>query len=331
MACYHPLVAFVVGVKSDGKKILKFAKKGERLQDVYIDDRGVAHPEIEKLLLPCGKCIGCLMKRSMDWSVRMMHELEDHDRACFITLTYDDDNVPVNNYVDENGEVKKSLTLCKPDFQKFMKRLRKHYTGNTIRFFACGEYGSKTRRPHYHAIIYGVDFSEDRYIWKVEDGFVNYRSPTLEKLWPFGNSLIAEVNMNTCAYVARYCTKKKYGRQNIYYQLFNIEPEFNLMSRRPGIGSNWLGLHKDEIYPDGYIYMKNNKGGLKLKPPKYYDKLFEIYEPELMENIKEKRKEKANDAMALRLNDTSMDMFTMLENDERAFLERISTLQRKKV
>lgn len=331
MTCYHPLVAFVVGEKSDGKKILRFAKKGERLQDMYIDGNGMSHPEYEKLLLPCGKCIGCLMKRSQEWSIRMMHELEEHDRACFITLTYDDENVPVNDYVDENGEVKQSLTLCKTDFQKFMKRLRKHYTGTVIRFFACGEYGSKTYRPHYHAIIYGIDFSEDRYIWNVKDGFVGYRSNTLEKIWPFGNSLIAEVNMNTCAYVSRYCTKKKYGRQNIYYQAFNIEPEFNLMSRRPGIGSKWLGLHKDEIYPDGYIYMKNNKGGLKLKPPKYYDKLFELEEPLLMELIKENRREKANDAMALKLTQTSMDMFTMLENEEREFMQRISTLKREKV
>lgn len=331
MTCYHPIVAFVVGYTPEGKKIHKWPKKGERLSDVYIDSRGVPHPEYEKELLPCGKCIGCLMKRSQEWSIRMMHELEDHERACFITLTYNDENVPVHMYVDENGEIKESLSLEKPDFQKFMKRLRKHYSDKRIRFFACGEYGSKTFRPHYHAIIYGVDFSEDRYIWKLDSGFVNYRSPTLEKIWPSGNSLIADVNMNTCAYVSRYCTKKKYGLQNIYYQSLNIEPEFNLMSRRPGIGANWLGLHKDEIYPEGHIYLANNKGGHIYAPPKYYDKLFEIEDPESMEKIKRLRKEKADVAMKMKLKDTNMDMFTMLENEERDFKKRIASLKREKV
>lgn len=332
MPCYHPIKAFIVGKTEDGKKILRFT--GHDVETYYrreIDPIEV-HTSKDYILLPCGKCIGCKIKRSAEWATRMMLELKEHEKACFITLTYSDEYLPLSKYVDENGEEQISFTLRKKHYQDFMKRLRKHYEPKKIRFFACGEYGSKSLRPHYHAIIYGIDFSEDRYIWNTtEEGYVSWRSETLERLWTYGYSMINEVNYNTCAYVARYVQKKHYGAHNIYYQTFNIVPEFNLMSRRPGIAHDYYENHKEEIYENQEIFLSNLKGGLKVCPPRYFDKLYEIDYPDEMEQIKEYRKEMSKNAMDLKLSKTNLNLLEMLEIEERNFTNRIKTLKREKV
>src|SRR3954449_8205389 len=91
----------------------------------------------EKFSLPCGQCIGCRLERSRQWAMRCVHENKMHPRSSFVTLTYDDKNIPPAG------------SLSKRDFQLFMKRLRKSQS-NPLRFFACGEYGETTHRPHYH-------------------------------------------------------------------------------------------------------------------------------------------------------------------------------------
>lgn len=325
MVCYHPIVAFHVGTKPNGSADLYFAKDNERLWEYYVDKNGFAHPEYEKLLLPCNRCIGCLKRRSQNWATRMMCELAYHEKACFVTLTYDNLNVNWRAYLDENGMTKLSMTLDKRDFQLFMKKLRKHYSPQKIRFFACGEYGSRTKRPHYHAILYGVDFSEDRYVREVsDDGFVQYNSPTLEKIWDKGISRISEVNFFTCGYVSRYCTKKRYGVQNMYYQTFNIEPEFNLMSRRPGIGYQWYKDNKEELYINQEIFIPTFNGAVKVKPPSYYDKLYDLEYPEESELIKESRKEMARIEMDLKLErKPGMNLFEILAEEEKEAMLKI--------
>lgn len=319
MTCFNPIKAYVIGETLEGKKIHKFANKEQRDQDfLYFNNRYYYDYD----LLPCGQCLGCALKRSKDWATRMMLELQYHERACFITLTYNDDNLPVSHYVDSNGEEQISFTLVKKHLQDFMKRLRKRYEPQKIRFFACGEYGSKSRRPHYHAILFGVDFSEDKTIWKTTpEGYIEYRSPTLEKLWTFGFSMIAEVNFETCAYVSRYCTKKRYGRQNMYYQTFGLVPEFNLMSRRPGIAAQYYEDHKDEVYINQEIFVSTFNGGKKLRPPSYFDRLYDIDYPEEMEEIRKARRVIAEEQTKLKLSKTDKNLYEMLE-DERLNLER---------
>lgn len=328
MVCYHPIKAFIVGVTPEGKKIHKFVKKEENLVEcIYLNGKLITEYD----LLPCGKCIGCRIERSRQWATRMMLELRYHEKACFITLTYNDDNLPMKTYINQHGEQKISYTLEKKAYQDFMKRLRRHYEPEKIRFFACGEYGSQTRRPHYHAILFGVDFAEDRKVLKVDKGYYMYRSPTLEALWPFGYSMICDVNWNTCAYVSRYCTKKFGTRQNIYYQTFNIEPEFNLMSRRPGLGGQFYYDNKDELYITQSIWMQNSNGGFKSRLPGYFDRLYDLENHEEMEEIKKNRKEMAENAMALRLAETDNDMFTQLEIDEAYFEAKVKQLVRNKI
>lgn len=325
MTCYHPIRAIVIGSKDNGKKNIKIVGK-------EYDNTFAGKQVYEEVMLPCGKCIGCRIEKSKDWANRLMLELMDHDKACFITLTYNDDNLPESHYIDDDGVLHTSHTLVKKHFQDFMKRLRKRFQPIEIRFYACGEYGSKTKRPHYHAILYGIDFSEDRFIHNItKEGYIQYRSPTLEKCWKFGFSMINEVNWQTCAYVARYVTKKFYGKQNIYYQTFNIVPEFSLMSRRPGIGRKYYDEHKDEIYRNQEIFISDAKGGKKVMPPKYFDRLFEEERPEVMEQIKSNRMRMAILAKELKLKKTSLDYYDLLKVEEENFLRRISSLKREKV
>lgn len=340
MTCYHPIVAYVYGMTDYGTKKLRFVSLKEDIANnqMYKDDFGNFHSDMERLLLPCGRCIGCLIKRSRDWATRMMCELTYHQRACFITLTYNDESMYnpdlqlVRHYTDSNGEQQESYTLQKEHFQLFMKRLRKRFEPQKIRFFACGEYGGKTKRPHYHAILFGIDFHEDRYPYqKTKDGCYLYRSPTLEDVWKYGYSLIAEVNYQTCAYVSRYCTKKKYGSQNMYYQTFNVEPEFNLMSRRPGIGKQWFEEHKDSIYENQEIFLSTMKGGMKVRPPSYYDKLYDVENPEESERIKTARKKIAEEVNRLKVEKEGMNLYELLAAEELNFKKRISSLKRDKV
>lgn len=179
-------------------------------------------------VVPCGKCLSCRCDYSREWSNRMILELKDHDKAIFVTLTYNNDNLPMT----DDGYP----TLCKRDVQLFLKRLRKHYDGITIRYYLAGEYGSRTNRPHYHAIIYGIgltDFTDLDYRGTNEIGSPFYTSPTLEKIWSHGFVLFSDVTWRTCNYVARYVLKKQAQIDDV--DGIATRP-FNLSSRNPGIG-----------------------------------------------------------------------------------------------
>lgn len=228
--------------------------------------------------IPCGQCIGCRLEKSRQWAIRCMNEASLYDENCFITLTYSDENLPKNS------------SLLKRDFQLFMKRLRKEFSPKKIRFYSCGEYGEQFSRPHYHACLFGLDFAD-----KIKYKGDMYRSPTLEKLWPYGYSMIGSVTFDSAAYVARYVTKKLTGKMaEKYYTvdkrtgevLAEKTPEFSLMSRRPGIGAPWLEKWQKEVYSTDSVISR----GREMKPPKFYDKKYEIDYPEKMELIKKARR-----------------------------------------
>ena len=213
MTCYHPITAY--------QHRFLHSKNGKHL----IDFKGGSYREWEEIQLPCGRCVGCRLDKSREWAVRCVHEALLHDKNCFITLTFNDDNL------NEKG------SLVKRDFVLFMKKLRKKF-GSGIRFFHCGEYGSQFQRPHHHAILFGFDFP-DKVFWKLKNGHLLYRSSSLEKLWPYGFSSIGECNFETCAYVARYVLKKVNGDMAEEHYA-GREPEYVSMSRMPGIGHDWL-------------------------------------------------------------------------------------------
>lgn len=227
--------------------------------------------------LPCGRCIGCRLERSRQWAIRCVHEASLYERNCFITLTFAPEHLP------------KSGSLDKRDFQLFMKRLRKRF-GSGVRYFHCGEYGEKMGRPHYHACLFNFDFA-DRELWSVRDGVRLFTSEILSSLWPFGFSTIGDVTFESAAYVARYVTKKITGpvAEDHYWrydqktgECYDLQPEYITMSRRPGIGRPWIEKYQSDVYPHDRVVLR----GRELRPPKFYDSIFELASPEEMEQVK---------------------------------------------
>lgn len=216
-----------------------------------------------------------------------------HDHNSFITLTYSPENEP------------KDKSIHKEELQKFFKRLRKQIweqEGKQIRYFACGEYGEQRNRPHYHAVVFGYEFP-DKKIWSQTEGYNLYRSETLEKSWRYGYSTIGSVTFESCAYVARYIMKKHKKDKRLTDEenaeaykivdpetgeIYQVEPEFCLMSRRPGIGRNWMEQHKKDTDKD-YITIN----GTVMSLPKYYDSILQQWDEEEIKNRKAKREAKA--------------------------------------
>lgn len=210
--------------------------------------------------------------------MRCLHESKLHAENSFLTLTYDDANLPATG------------SLNYRDYQLFMKRLIKHAGPNRVRFYMCGEYGDETFRPHYHACIFGYGFPDKKLLKTTGAGSRIYTSEILARLWPHGLSSIGDVTFDSAAYVARYCMKKITGQQaKSYYEridqttgeIIDLKPEFNKMSLKPGIGALWYNKYKRDIYPHDYAVIN----GKEVKPPKYYDKLFERENPQDAEYV----------------------------------------------
>ena len=260
MPCYKPMIARRT---PEGVKFMRQAKN----ERPWALRNG-------KMLLPCGQCTGCRLERSRQWAMRCVHESKLHPVNCFITLTYNATYLPLSG----------SLQL--PDFQKFMKRLRKRYAPRKIRFYACGEYGEKLKRPHYHACLFNHDF-EDKKQWTVRNEIPLYTSQELSELWPYGHSSVGAVTFESAAYVARYIMKKVNGSQK-EDSYGSRAQEFTVMSRRPGIGKDYYRKYRSDMYPNDLCVMRYKE----MKPPKYYDSLYELEDPKAMERIKAERIEK---------------------------------------
>lgn len=252
MPCYHPMPAVRM---SDGT--VRFVSRSKRgAQD--------------SLELACGQCVGCRLERSRQWAMRCLHEASLHENNAFITLTYSDSNLPRGGSLDYS------------DFQNFMKRLRKRI-GTKVRFYCGGEYGEEQMRPHFHACLFGYDFPDKLYYKKTGSGESIYTSKLLESLWPLGLSSVGSVTFESAAYIARYCVQKVTGDlAEAHYRVVTEDgeiidrvPEFNHMSLKPGIGRPWLEKFRTDVFPRDYVVVN----GVKTKPPKYYDRLFEKEDP----------------------------------------------------
>lgn len=258
MPCYRPLKGYRGREvnPATGKRSIVF-----RMRDGYYD---------MPVTLPCGQCIGCRLERSRQWAIRCTHEASLHERNCFITLTYDDAHLPPDH------------SLNVKHYQDFMKRLRFRF-GEGIRFFHCGEYGEQFGRPHYHACLFNFDF-EDKKLWKEVRGNKLYTSEALQELWPQGFSTIGDVTFESAAYVARYITKKITGEKaEAHYN--GRKPEYTTMSRRPGIAKGWFDKYTSDVYPSDFVVLR----GKKMRPPKFYDRQFEIAFPSDFAKLKRRR------------------------------------------
>lgn len=255
MSCFHPLKAYLSKRENaSGKRSL-----------VFSIDEAISPVEFS---LPCCKCIGCRVDRSLMWAVRCVHEASMHPCNCFITLTYDDEHLP------------KDGRLVRRDLQLFMKRFRKAIYPTKIRFFACGEYGSDKARPHFHACIFGYDFP-DKILFRRRGDVNLYISPTLQTLWGLGYSTVGDVTFRSAAYIARYVLKKWVDEglsgEELYEAMVSFDdsvaanevsrpPEFIAMSLRPAIGKDWFLKYHDDIVRTGHCVID----GHPVKVPDFY-------------------------------------------------------------
>lgn len=247
--------------------------------------------------IPCGNCLGCRLDHSNEWASRIYNEIKQHKDNCFITLTYNNENLPKN----ETGK----MTLNKHDVQCWIKRLRKEIK-KKILYFGAGEYGGKTQRPHYHFIIMGWKPVDAKEIFVSKTQNAMFESKTLNKTWGKGWVTVQEANYNTACYVARYVTKKagiqpdkriakdeiqiiektdertgnKYEDIKQSYEIkkddwLGRQKEFVVMSKKPAIGLTTWQTEKEKIKRNNGLYVIKDSE-LKLKPiPRYFKKLWQ--------------------------------------------------------
>ena len=258
-------------------------------------------PDYMFTMLPCGRCTECRIRKVKEWSARCLAEKKTSKNAYFVTFTYSDENLPyrfVDNYIIP--------VLVKKDCQLFFKRLRKALFGNKkgdLKYFLSGEYGEKTLRPHYHAIIYNLPLDDLR-IWKVKRKYIYYNSDFLSKIWGKGFVVVGIVNNTTVSYTCSYTLKKvgflssietsleeveRLRPFGLSYRLLkayigaNIIPRpFALMSRRKAIGRQYFDDNIEEV--------KQGLPSFNLSKVSYYDNVLKNVDEEAFDDLKDTRR-----------------------------------------
>lgn len=232
---------------------------------------------IQGVVVPCGKCIVCKRNKAAEWALRLKHELEYNPTACFLTLTYNDENIPYQYVTFEGKEKIKTVhetvlpTLNKYDVQLFMKRLRKEI-GVKIKYFMCGEYGKKTERPHYHCILFGWKPKKLSLLSRQTDRDL-YTSDELNVIWGKGVVQVGSAEENSIYYTTGYVIKKMH-KTNLDGRL----PEYIQASQ--ALGLKYAEDHKEIIYSGRLL-----KDGNKTAIPKYYIKKIGIDKREQSKRI----------------------------------------------
>lgn len=269
MSCYHPIPLYRskegINPKTGKAPLVSFARGQGR-----------------SIRVPCNRCIGCRLEHARQWAGRLMAEAQTSGVSMFLTLTYRDEEL-IYGGAQHGILVPRHLEL-------FWKRLRKHFRGKSIRYYACGEYGDKSSRPHYHACVFGVDFTDKKFFTFTEGNYL-YTSATLDRLWTHGMCTIGNVSFESAGYVARYCLKKRMGNTKDTYAKEGITPEFARMSRRPAIGAAWYKrFHKDVFPHDRFIINE-----FPSKPPRFFMRQLEKSDPRLYQMVVAEREKAAEE------------------------------------
>lgn len=211
------------------------------------------------LEVPCGKCLACRIKKRSEWVLRLTHELDYYPDSSFVTLTYDDNHLPI-------GEMG-IPTLRKRDLQNCIKRVRKQLPpDHKIKYYACGEYGDVTQRPHYHMIMMGLGLSaEHKHIitnaWDKCD-------------WDNDNIYLGSFGLaepDSIRYVAQYIDKKFTGDlADEEYKDKGREPVFRLLSQ--GLGLRYAQAHEEQIKQRSGITLNGTQQSI----PRYYIKKLDM-------------------------------------------------------
>lgn len=310
MVCFNPVPAVynTMEYAKTGKKHLILVVHQDTEEKRQMTRTMYPSPLFKLIHVPCGKCAGCRSDHAKMWALRAYNEMQMHDRSCFITLTYNEDNPLVAS------DPLCLFSLRYKHFQDFMKRLRKKLNYPNLQYLVCGEYGTESGRSHWHAILFGVDFSEipgDKEFVYESKGYKHYRSTILEESWsvynkefktyiPIGFVDLADCDIDCCNYVAGYVLKKLPSITSNPEVFDNVElidrcPTLIRSSRRPAIGYKWYEKYGKNACEKGFQYVpfKNGNSCFKAKTPAYYYSKFEIDEPELHAIVKKRKDERA--------------------------------------
>lgn len=233
-----------VGFKADGKTLSWTPRTDAK--------------EFAKFKLPCGKCIECRLDYARQWAIRCVHEADMYENNAFVTLTYSDEHL-------------KDPKLDYSDFQKFMKKIRK-LQDEPIGVFVTGEYGEKTKRKHWHAILFNYRPKDAAYKYTNARGDRVYDSESLTRIWGHGITEFGSVTFESAGYCARYAAKKLvHGRDG--------DHEFNPVSKKSNkhaIGKKWLERNYKDVFNHGRLILED---GTTSSIPRYYEKWFRDNHP----------------------------------------------------
>lgn len=281
MSCTSPLKAWKR--RKDGSMLFNEPSRSE----LFLHDA---------LELPCQQCLDCRVQRASSWSLRIMHEASMHARNCVLTLSYRPEDLP------HRGMLQYS------DVQKFIRRLRDKVPGLDVAYVCGCEYGEQLGRPHYHLILMGFDPDDKVSYGKAGDDSPLWTSKSMEELWKLGFVVVGQLSRESADYVARYCVSKVTGeRAKEHYKrqdadgVYWLPPECIRVSKgraKPGeslpfgrgIGARWLERYFSDVFPVDHVVLR---GGLELKPPRYYDKLLKRRDAQTFEAIRAKREQEA--------------------------------------
>lgn len=228
--------------------------------------------------IPCGYCRLCREEQARQTAVRITHEAQLWDVSSFITATYNDAHIPPHGSLDYSHLV------------NFWKRLRKNI--GPMRYYAVGEYGDQTLRPHYHACIFGHAFTQNRIIVQ-EDPYLLWESQELTELWGLGRVRVGALTFETARYTASYVTKKLKSKQQYVRtdeetgELIPLVQPRAFMSRN--LGREWWLKYGHQLKDHDQVVIN----GKPQKPPRAYDKWLKDIDETKMEEIKQNRKEQA--------------------------------------
>lgn len=253
-----------------------------RTPDGVTFDRRLGYPS--PFYFSCGQCKSCRKTKRLQKATRIVHEAAMHSRNCFLTLTYDNNHLPSNHSLDKAHP----LAFLRTWRKQVRDENKCRFEQQQLRYYLVGEYGEKTHRPHYHIIVFGQDFADDRIPWTSgENQPTTYRSEFAELIWKKGTIVIGDVNPASANYVTKYVTKIITGKQQaITYGART--PPFSSGSTNPGLGKLWIEQYMSDVYPQDKLYIPGQKE--PVQPPPYYDDQYERREPILMELIRTQRR-----------------------------------------
>lgn len=304
MSCLKPLCLFYSLDPETNKKQIVAIRNPSNYKK-FDEEKTTLFKNLNFVYIPCGKCIGCKLDYGKQWSNRIMLESKDYEHNWFITLTYDNElkadgsykHLPTTLLLNTDDEGKyidhaRIPTLRKKDLQDFLKRLRKN-SGQKFRYYACGEYGSVNGRPHYHICLLNFRINDLKFDYMSGDGYKFYTSEFISNTWKNGLISINEMTRETASYTARYCMKK--AENDMDYEVYSMENEFTTMSRRPGIGYKYFKEFKDYFIKYDSMIINNNGSSYVCSLPRYFDKLLDVSDPEVLLDLKISREKKYRD------------------------------------